>query len=86
MVREGNNPLFINYLFIYLYYISICCIRGLQAKLKELECLVLNDNLDIVVISETCWNGKNQWDTVIPGYILYRQDWEGICWGRYCIV
>lgn len=43
----------------------------------ELECLVLKDYLDKVRVSETKWNDGNQWNTVIPGYELYRQDKKG---------
>ena len=51
--------------------------RSVRGKIGELECLVLGESIDIVGISETWWDEENQWDTVIPGYKLYRKDREG---------
>ena len=48
--------------------------RHLQAKMGE---LVLKENLDKVVITETWWNGENQWDMVISKYKHNRKDKEG---------
>nr|GFB50161.1 hypothetical protein [Tanacetum cinerariifolium] len=59
--------------------------RSLRAKMGELECLVARENIDIVGITETWWNAENQWDTVIPGYKLYRRDREGRVGGGVAI-
>uniref|UniRef100_K7EZ72 Endonuclease/exonuclease/phosphatase domain-containing protein n=1 Tax=Pelodiscus sinensis TaxID=13735 RepID=K7EZ72_PELSI len=40
----------------------------------ELEYLVLNEEIDIIGITETCWNEENLWDTIILGYKIYRKD------------
>lgn len=39
--------------------------------------LVVGENIDIVGLMEIWWNIENQWDTAIPGYILYRRVREG---------
>lgn len=46
----------------------------LKNKLAKLDCLAEAKDLDIIVITEIWWNEKNQWDTIIPFYKLYRKD------------
>lgn len=44
----------------------------INSKTGELECLAVEGTLDIISITETCWNNKNQWDILMPDYKLYR--------------
>lgn len=46
----------------------------LKHKMSEQECLLLNDDIDVIGISETCWKDGNQWDILIPGYQSYWND------------
>ncbi|CAM5127487.1 unnamed protein product [Eretmochelys imbricata] len=51
--------------------------RSLNNKMGELECPMLKEDIDIIGITETWWSEDNQWDTVIPGYKIYRKDRTG---------
>lgn len=48
-------------------------VKSLQPKIVELEYLVLNDDIDIIFITEIWWKE----DTVMPEYKLYTNDREG---------
>ena len=51
--------------------------RSLTNKMGELEYLVLKEEIDIIGITDTWWNEENLWDTIIPGYKIYRKDRAG---------
>lgn len=55
--------------------------RSLQAKIDdeidELECLVIEERVDIVGGTETWWTKKNQQAIVIPSYKFCRKLREG---------
>lgn len=60
--------------------VSICEYKKLRAKMVALECLLLNEDLDVWGRTETWWNGDNRCNLVILGYNLYRKDrdqWVG---------
>ena len=51
--------------------------RSLGNKINELEVIMASENIDVVAVTETWFNGSNDWDITIPGFSLYRKDRDG---------
>lgn len=63
--------------------------RCVKEKIGDLKFLAKKEDLDIVTITEECWNDKNQYENVIPGNKLNRKDRlghraGGAVLGLYC--
>lgn len=42
--------------------------KGLRGGTCEHKWLAVEEDFDIISFCETWWHGKNQWETLLPGY------------------
>lgn len=45
-----------------------CLVKGLTGGTCEHKWLAVEEDFDITGFCETWWCGKNQWETLLPGY------------------
>lgn len=60
----------------YTYNCLYTNVRRLETKISQLDYLVVNEDIDMVFITETWWKEDYPWNSVIPGYKLTRKDRE----------
>ncbi|GAB0207696.1 hypothetical protein GRJ2_003235300 [Grus japonensis] len=56
---------------------TVAQLKCIYTKQEELEAIVLQEDYDIVAITETRWDDSHNWSAAMDGYKLFRRDRQG---------